>query len=157
MTPKPKWATGGILLLVLVGQLGYALGDRAGQQAAEQDARQVEQIISQLKHDLVQAYIHRSADELDRIYAEDFTVTDAQGTTRTKADEMANLKTETSTLTSGRYDVVKVRVFSDVAVMSGHGHLQGTGPSGPFQTSYYSFNVFVRRDGRWQYAAAFTP
>jgi len=110
-----------------------------------------------MKHDLVQAYIHRNADELDRIYAEDFTVTDAQGATRTKADEIASLKAGTSTLTAGRYEVVKVRVFGNVAVMSGHGHLEGTDASGPFQTSYYSFNVFVRRDGRWKYAAAFTP
>lgn len=28
---------------------------------------------------------------------------------------------------------------------------------GPSESSYYSFNVFVKRDGRWQYVAAFTP
>lgn len=86
-----------------------------------------------------------------------FTVTDAQGATRTKADEIASLKVGTSTLTAGPHELVKVHVFGNVAVMSGHTYLEGTDASGRFQASYYSFNVFVRRDGGWKYAAAFTP
>jgi len=131
---------------------GYATGMN---RAAQAPAGNVEPLLARLKSDLVLAYINKSAAELERIYADDFTVTDAEGNTRTKADELANL--QSATLTSGEYKLVKVRVFGDVAVASGHADLRGTSESGPYRRQYYSFNVFVKRDGRWQYAAAFTP
>jgi uncharacterized protein (TIGR02246 family) len=140
-----------VALLGLASVAGYAAGR---QQPA---AGEVHETVTQLKQDLVRAYKAADAEELDRIYADDFTVTDAAGKTRTKAEEIADLRAEGSTLTAGTYEPVSIRVFDDVAVMSGHGDLRGTGPNGDYHHRYYSFNVFVRRDGRWQYAAAFTP
>jgi len=157
MGGRIKWSVTAILLLGLAVALGNTTGRAAGQARATQSAVEIEQIVIGLKHNLVQAYIWRDVLELERIYVDDFTVTDAQGETRTKADEIASLKGGATTLTTGHYDAVKVRVFGDVAVMSGHGELEGIGQTGHFHTRYYSFNVFVKRDGHWQYAAAFTP
>jgi ketosteroid isomerase-like protein len=138
-------------LLALASVAGYAAGRQ------ERTDREVESVATQLKKDLVRAYIAADTEELDRIYADDFTVTDATGKTRTKAEEIADLRAEGSTLTAGTYEPVSIRVFDDVAVMSGHGDLRGSGENGEYHHRYYSFNVFVHRDGRWQYAAAFTP
>jgi uncharacterized protein (TIGR02246 family) len=137
-------------LLALTSLAGYATG-------RQHAGGEVEHAVTQLKQDLVRAYIAADTDELARIYADDFTVTDAAGETRTKAVEIANLRAEGSTLVAGTYEPVSIRVFDDVAVMSGHGDLRGKGASGEYHHRYYSFNVFVHRDGRWQYAAAFTP
>jgi ketosteroid isomerase-like protein len=139
-------------ILLLTTFAGYA----AGRQGRD-DSADVERIVAELKRDLVQAYLRADTAELARIYSDDFTVTDAAGNTRTKAEEIANLQATGSTLTAGTYEPISIRVFDDVAVMSGHGDLRGKGASGEYHHSYYSFNVFVRRGGRWQYAAAFTP
>lgn len=141
-----------IILGACFALAGYAAGVA---HAPGPQAENVESTLARLKSDLVQAYVNKSAAELGRIYADDFTVTDAEGNTRTKADELANV--QSYTLTSGEYRLVRFRVFGDVAVASGHGDLRGTSESGPYRRQYYSFNVFVKRDGRWQYAAAFTP
>jgi ketosteroid isomerase-like protein len=118
----------------------------------------VENELAQLKRDLVQAYIDRDAAALRRIYCDDFTVASADGSKRTKADELAGLATDDgSRLERGSYEPIVFRAFGDVVVMYGHGELHGRGADGPYQHSYDSFNVFARRDGRWCYAAAFTP
>jgi hypothetical protein len=112
--------------------------------AQTEESRSVEEIVTRLKHELVQAYLKQDVEALER-------------RTRTKADEIESVRAGETTLTSGRYDVVKVRVFGDVAVMSGHGTLAWEGPDGLVQSQYYSFNVFAKRDGEWKYVAAFTP
>jgi hypothetical protein len=107
--------------------------------------------LAQLKRELVRGYVERDAAALERIYCDDFTATDAKGATRTKADELAHLGE--ARLDAGRYEPIAIRTFGDVAVLYGHGELTGPG----LQASYDSFNVFVRRGGRWCYAAAYTP
>ena len=141
-------------LVTMGGLAGLLLGRGLG--AAP--AATVEQELAALKQQVVEAYVARDPKALARIYSEDFTSTNAQGKTRTKADELADLSTPAGDrLESGRYEPVKIRVFGDVAVMSGHGNLRWAGAGGARDSRYYSFNVFVKRDGRWQYAAAFTP
>jgi uncharacterized protein (TIGR02246 family) len=142
-----------VTLVTMAGLLGVLVGGIAASPASP-----VEQELARLKQDVVEAYVSRDAKALARIYSDDFTSTNAQGRTRTKAEELADLTAAGGDrLESGRYEPVKVRVFGDVAVMSGHGNLRWAGADGPRDSRYYSFNVFVKRDGRWQYAAAFTP
>ena len=134
------------------------LGVFVGHGLSASPATTVEQELAAVKQQVVQAYVSRDAKALGRIYSDDFTSTDSEGKTRTKADEVAGLSAAGGDqLESGRYDPVKIRVFGDVAVMSGHGNLRWKGASGARDSKYYSFNVFVKRDGRWQYAAAFLP
>ena len=141
-------------MVAAAGVLGVFVGRGLG--AAP--AATVEQELTKLKQDVVQAYVARDAKALARIYSDDFTSTNASGKTRTKADEVADIAAPGgSRLESGRYEPVKVRVFGDVAVMSGHGNLRWADTEGTRDSRYYSFNVFVKRDGRWQYAAAFVP
>jgi uncharacterized protein (TIGR02246 family) len=141
-------------LAAAFGLLGVFVGRGLG---AAQSAP-VEQELARLKQQVVEAYVARDAKALAHIYADDFSSTNAQGRTRTKADELKDLSAPSGErLESGRYEPVKVRVFGDVAVMSGHGNLRWAGAGEARDSRYYSFNVFVKRDGRWQYVAAFTP
>jgi hypothetical protein len=127
---KSRKVSSAILYLAFAIAASLA-GISAGAQTEE--SRSVEEIVTRLKHELVQAYLKQDVEALERVRAGE------------------------TTLTSGRYDVVKVRVFGDVAVMSGHGTLAWEGPDGLVQSQYYSFNVFAKRDGEWKYVAAFTP
>lgn len=158
MRARARWspriiALGLSVLLLMCASLGCA----SGVVVRAHDTENVEQTITRLKEDLVRAYETGDVSELDRIYSDDFTVTDADGVTRTKQSEMERLEREGSTLDGGTYTPVEIRIFGDIAVMSGLGDLYGTGPDGEWRSQYYSFNVFLFRDGRWQYAAAFVP
>lgn len=114
--------------------------------------------LADLKSQVVKAFVEKDRAALERIYADDYVATDARGETRTKREELARLGAGGDTLVAGRYDVVSVRVWGDVAVMSGHGHLTWRNADGSTRPSdYYSFNVFERRSGEWKYVAAFLP
>jgi ketosteroid isomerase-like protein len=113
--------------------------------------------LARLKEETVQAYVRCDVRELDRIYSDDFTVTDAKGTVRRKADELDEARAGRCGLASGKYEPLAVREFGDLAVMSGHTTLVLREEKGERQVRYYSVNVFRREGGRWRYAAAFTP
>lgn len=114
--------------------------------------------LTAMKQQVVRAFIDKDKESLERIYADDYVATDARGKARTKRDEIDRLGAGGDTLVSGRYDVVAIRTYGDVAVMSGHGHLTWRNADGSTRnTDYYSFNVFERRRGEWKYVAAFLP
>lgn len=113
--------------------------------------------LTAVKQAIVEGHRTRNRAALDRLYADDYLATDAEGTVRTKADLLAALPTDPE-MTSGRYDLIAVRRWDDLAVATGRGHLEYRNPDGSTRVSdYYSFNVFERRDGRWLYVAAFLP
>ena len=114
--------------------------------------------LTEMKQQVVQGFINKDRTALERIYADDYVATDARGEKRTKQEELARLGTGGDTLVSGRYDVVAIRTYGNVAVMSGHGRLTWrTAEGGTRNSEYYSFNVFERRGGEWKYVAAFLP
>lgn len=58
----------------------------------------------------------------------------------------------------GRYELVAVRRFGNVAVASGRGDLMLRAPDGSTRRAVYnSINVFELRGGRWEYVAAYLP
>lgn len=126
--------------------------------AATESDESVRKALTELKAKVVQAFIHRDRAALERIYADDYVATDSEGKVRTKKDELAQLGADPDRLESGRYDVVAIRVYGNVAVMSGQGHLTWRKADGSTRRSdYYSFNVFEKRNGEWKYVAAFLP
>ena len=116
--------------------------------------------LTQMKAEVVKAFVAKDRAALERIYADDYVATDAAGQTRTKDVELSRLGGGSDTLESGRYDVVSIRLYANgtMAVMNGHGHLVWRSPNGTTRKSdYYSFNVFEKRNGEWKYVAAFLP
>jgi ketosteroid isomerase-like protein len=66
-----------------------------------------------------------------------------------KADEIADTLSGDSKWTASTFADMKVRIYGDVAIVTGVQTLQGTAKgyvSGPRRIT----DVFVRRDGRWQ-------
>jgi ketosteroid isomerase-like protein len=117
-------------------------------------------LLTDMKSEVVQAFVKKDRAALERIYADDYVATDSKGQTRTKQVELSRLGAGSETLESGRYDVVSIQLYSNgtVAVMNGHGHLVWRLTDGTKRnTDYYSFNVFEKRNGEWKYVAAFLP
>jgi ketosteroid isomerase-like protein len=146
----------GAALRVPTGASFTTLMEGGGAEAGEDETRRA---LTDLKAQVVKAFVDKDKAALDRIYADDYVATDSKGAMRTKRDEIARVDGGGGdTLVSGRYDVVSVRVYGDVAVMSGHGHLTWRRADGTSRNSdYYSFNVFERRGSQWKYVAAFLP
>ncbi|MGD9902168.1 MAG: nuclear transport factor 2 family protein [Vicinamibacterales bacterium] len=113
--------------------------------------------VTAVKRAIVEGHRTRNATALAAIYADDYLAIDGRGVARTKGDLLAALPTDPE-MREGRYELVAVRRWGDIAVASGRGHMVYANPDGSTRVSdYYSFNVFEKRDGRWLYVSAFLP
>lgn len=148
-----------MLRSIVAAILGAVLGTGitiAAQSHADDATRKA---ITGVKAAVVQAYVKKDSDALSRIYGDDYTSTDSSGNVRTKADELRDVRaTGGDTLVDGKYDIVAVRRWGNIAVATGKGDLTWRSSAGKTSKStYYSFNVFEQRDGEWRYVAAFLP
>ena len=91
----------------------------------------------------------RDKPALEHLMADEFIYHGSNGVAQTKAQSIAQT-TAGGTAWSGRkYDNVKVRIYGDIAVVTGSTELLGT--SADFKSGLRLFTrIFVRRDGRWQ-------
>ena len=113
--------------------------------------------VTAVKRGIVAGHQAKDRAALDRLYAEDYTAIDSKGAIRSKQDLLRSLPTDAE-IAEGRYDLIAVRRWGNVAVATGRGHLVYRNADGSTRVSdYYSFNVFENRDGRWVYSAAFLP
>jgi len=87
---------------------------------------------------------------LSRMLAPDFVEISRFGTVRTRADNIRDIAAGVLHLTTIKYDSLNVRVYGDVAVLTGIADNTGTMRGFPFSGRIRYTRVFVRRDGRWQ-------
>jgi ketosteroid isomerase-like protein len=87
---------------------------------------------------------------LSRMIAPDFVEISRLGTVRTRADNIRDIASGALHLTSIKYDSLTVRIYSDVAVLTGIADNTGTMRGFPFAGKIRYTRVFVRREGRWQ-------
>ena len=87
---------------------------------------------------------------LSKMLAPDFMEISRLGTVRTRVDNIRDIASGTLHLTSIKYDSLNVRVYGDVAVLTGIADNTGTMRGFPFAGKIRYTRVFVRKDGRWQ-------
>lgn len=137
-----------IALSLALGAVGQA------QKRRNQPDGKLEQALIKLKHDIGNAYVQRDIAALQRLYADDYTVTDDSGETINKTQEIDRLRSGSSTYEATSYEDVKVRVYGNTAIVAGRGTVKGRGKNGPFHKQYFSTNLFVQQDGVWRAVAA---
>jgi len=118
------------------------------------DLRADEAAILQVTRDACKAFVDRDTRRLREVLTEDFTLTDADGTVTTRADEIASVETG-----AVRYDVfenhdMKVRIYGDSAVVTGRTTVKGTAGKSPFAAEFQFTDAIVRRGDRWRFAAS---
>ena len=118
------------------------------------DLRQDETAILQVTRDACKAFVDADTRRLREVLTEDFTLTDADGTVTTRAQEIASVETG-----AVRYEVfenhdMKVRVYGDSAVVTGRTTVKGTAGTSAFAAEFQFTDAIVRRDGRWRFAAS---
>jgi ketosteroid isomerase-like protein len=149
-----------LLIVVLLNQALVAVpGGRTETNVGQSTGQEgtAEQELIGLERAWGAAYLRRDTDALQRVLADDFTSTDALGTVSDKARYiMASVKAPATFSLASEFELddVKVRVYADVAVVTGRatdkGWDRGPNPSGRYRFT----DVFVRRQGRWQAVAS---
>jgi hypothetical protein len=110
--------------------------------AAEKDVLQTVDGVDQAtdKHDKA---------ALERLMADEFIYHGSNGVAQTKAQSIAQSAAGGTAWSSRKYDNIKVRIYGEIAVVTGSTELVGT--SADFKSGQRLFTrIFVRRGGRWQ-------
>ena len=122
-----------------------------GAQAASSAA--VEEQIKKIEKDRAAAVTRADVAALDAVTSDDYSLIDRNGRVRDKAQTMSAIKTGDIKITSNEVSDLKVRVYSDTAVVTGRADTKGTiggkDVSGPMLFT----RVYVKKNGRWQSVA----
>ena len=110
----------------------------------------VEDSIRALEEARGQALIRQDTVALSRMLAPEFTEISRLGTVRSRADNIRDIASGTLRLATVRYDSQAVKIYGDVAILTGIADNTGTFAGMPFTGRIRYTRVFVRRDGRWQ-------
>ncbi|TMQ47260.1 MAG: nuclear transport factor 2 family protein [Candidatus Eisenbacteria bacterium] len=127
-----------------IALLGLLASSRAWAQAT------LEQDIIKLEQTVTDAQFKKDRAALERLLADDYLYTHSNGSVLNKAQEIAESMSSDVQWTDSKFADLKVRIFGDVAVLTGEQTIQGTAKGyvpGPRRIT----DIFVRRSGRWQW------
>ena len=148
------------VLLVIFVAIGTTLSgcDSTGstQSAVSADeAEKITEVITKLSNEWGRVRITKDIDHLRRIWADDFSYTNPDGTVANREDGFANFDDSTYTYTSARLTAFNVRVYgNNFAVAAGADHLEGKDKDGKPLSRHTRFtNVWVRKATGWQVVA----
>ena len=115
----------------------------------------VEQVIRQLENEYREATLKNEWSVFERLLADDWLNTNANGTVTTKAQLMTLVKSGTFKISSLEYDDVMVRAYKDTAVVTGRSTSTRMGQDNKLITGQVRFTrVYVKRDKGWQVVSA---
>ena len=86
---------------------------------------------------------------IERIVAEDYVTTAADGNVLTRAQDLAALKAGDVKFEKAGIEEMRVRVFGDSAVTTGIAFFVGTAGGRRFEGRERFTDTWVKRDGRW--------
>lgn len=126
--------------------------DKKPAAASASSASAVEQELLKLERAWLDAYQKHDVAAMERIEADDFSITHSNGQVITKAQEIANLKKAGPGESSMTFSTeeTKVRLFGDTAILNGIVVMKGNNST---QRSRYT-DVYVKRNGQWQVVAS---
>ncbi len=100
-----------------------------------------------------EAMVRRDREALDRLLADDLTYTHSTGQVETKAQFLASIAAGGLVYRSIQPRDVQVRLFGDVAVLTGQADLGVRAGERDLDLAVRFTSVYVRRDGEWRMAA----
>ena len=100
-----------------------------------------------------EALLHADTTALSRMIAPEFMEISRLGQLRPRAVNLREISTGELRLLAVKYDSLAVRIYGDVAILTGIADNAGTVRGFPFAGKIRYTRVFVRRDGRWQAVA----
>jgi ketosteroid isomerase-like protein len=135
----------GLVVMSLVHGDALVAADQTGGVASE---------LTQIEHQLVRAWIDGDRKTVDSILASDWSVIDLTGHVLTRTQVMQELGSGDRRIESGSVDDLNVRMFGEIAIVTGRSVLTGTYKGKRASVTQRFTDVFARRDGRWQVVAS---
>jgi ketosteroid isomerase-like protein len=135
-------------LVGVVALLGSPVSGVSAQAAAAPGGG--EDAVREVELARAQALLRADTVALSRMTAEEFIEISRFGTIRTRADNIREIAAGVLRLSDVRYDSLSVRVYGEVALLTGIADNSGTFQGTPFTGRIRYTRVFVYRDGRWQ-------
>jgi len=132
-----------VIALTLLGMLAAVPTHAQGRNATEREVLKASQLLEEA------SLIKKDRTTMERLYANDYMYTHSNGTVLNKAQEIAESMSPDQAWTAHKSDDMKVRIYGDVAVVTGVSTLTGSAKgyvSGPRRFT----EIWVRRNGRWQ-------
>jgi ketosteroid isomerase-like protein len=108
------------------------------------------QVLRQIEREWGVAIKSKDKAWFERSLADEYTAIGSSGQVRNKAEDIAEMLSNTDTVTTDELSQMKVQVNGDTATVIGRQHLVGKDKNGSFDRNYIFTDTFVRRDGRWQ-------
>lgn len=101
-------------------------------------------------HDWDQAIVRKDRTAIVGNMAEDFRQIDGAGNVETLQSFVDDLMSPALRIDPYTVEDLEVRLYGDVALLSGRTRMSGTYDGKPFRTHYRYIDVYVRRDGAWR-------
>ncbi len=96
------------------------------------------------------AIVRKDRAAIERNMADDFRHIDGQGNVETKAPFVDDLVSPDLQIDPYTVDDLDVRIFTDVALLSGTTRMTGKYQGKPFTSHYRYIDIYVRRNGQWK-------
>lgn len=107
--------------------------------------------IDQLEQTWRDAILHRNANAMESLLADDYIAITASGTLQSKDQALANLRTGTLKFATLEFSDRKVRFYGQTALVTSRAEVKGTNGEADFSGSYRYTRVYVRDDhGAWK-------
>lgn len=111
--------------------------------------------LNKLEQCLVRAWLENDRETVDAILADDWTVIDPTGSVLNKAQVLKEgFESGVRKLETGTIDEVNVRLYGDVAVVTGRTTASGTYHGSSFSVKLRFTDVCVKRGTDWQVVAS---
>ena len=98
---------------------------------------------------LDEAFIKKDRAAYERMLADDYVYIHSNGSVTNKTEEIAETMSADQKWTASKLDNLKVRIYGDVAVVTGVQTLTGSA-KGYVSGARRITDLWVRRNGRWQ-------
>lgn len=139
----PRHSTPGVVILATLLSVAPLRSQIPGRRSAEDSVRAAE-------YTRKQALLAADTVLLSRVTGSEFYEVNRFGQLRSRASNMQEIATGALKLTVVDYDSLSVRIYDNVAILTGIADNTGEYRGNPFTGRMRYTRVFVRRDGRWQ-------
>lgn len=129
------------------------LAKDAAEDLAKNPAKSMAKDIAQLRQQSDawdKAIVRKDAAAIAGNMAEDFRQIDADGDIETKASFVAGLVSDKLRIAPYTVEDFEVRLYGDVALLSGRTRMSGSYDGKPFASHYRYIDVYVRERGVWK-------
>lgn len=97
-----------------------------------------------------QAIVHKDRKAIAANMSEDFRQIDGDGDISDRQQFLRDISDAALTIAPYTVEDFEIRLYGDVALLSGRTRMSGSYQGKPFDTEYRYIDVYRRRDGRWQ-------